>query len=250
MEMEMKHIIIGIDYSLKSPAICILKDGKYKFISFPKKLEKKELKGQEEVQLLKDVDLQFQNDQQVETTYSKNEFAKISHYRQQALTILDLITKNLTQDELNKSTFHIGFEGYSFGSPSNNLIDIIGATTALKTLILEKNIFKTFTLDVYSPKAIKKLAGYGSYDKADLFDVFIGEYRFIAEKYKEQIAKDKKGNFHLDYSDDKLCGDFHKHCSNLEINRNLKKVKIPKPIDDLIDSYFIARCLWESYGKV
>jgi len=245
----MNHIYIGIDYSLKSPAICILKDKKYKFISHPKKLEKKDLKRQEDVQCLKDVDLVFQNDQLVEATYSRNEFAKISHYREQALAILDFITSNLTNSELKQSTIHIGFEGYSFGSQSNNLIDIIGATTALKTLILEKDIFKKFTLDVYSPKAIKKLAGYGSYDKADLFDVFIGEYRFIKEKYKERIEKDKKGNFRLDYHDEMLCGDFHKHCLNLELSRNVKKVKIPKPIDDLVDSYFIARCLWESYPE-
>jgi hypothetical protein len=246
----MNHIIIGIDYSLKSPAVCIFKDNKYNWISYPTASDKKpELKRQEEVGILKDINLLFQPNIQSESTYTKNEFAKISHYRAQAHAILNMIKGNFTTKELKESTFHIGFEGYSFGSPSNNLIDIIGATTALKTLLIETQLFNTFTLDVFSPKAIKKLAGYGSYDKADLFDVFIGEYRFISEKYKEQIAKDKKGNFHLDYCDNILSGDFHKHCQNLTINRAVKKVKIPKPIDDLIDAYFIARCLAGSYLK-
>jgi len=246
----MNHICIGIDYSLKSPAVCILKDGKYNWISYPTASDKKpELKRQEEVGTLKDINLLFQPNIQSESTYTKNEFAKISHYRDQAHAILDMIASTLTVGELENSTFHIGFEGYSFGSQSNNLIDIIGATTAIKVLLIETKIFKKFTLDVYSPKAIKKLAGYGSYDKGDLFDVFIGEYQFISEKYKEQIAKDKKGNFHLDYCDSILSGDFHRHCRNLTINRDVKKVKIPKPIDDLIDAYFIARCLAGSYVK-
>lgn len=245
---RIKHIYIGIDYSLKSPAVCIYKDGKYKWLSYPKALEKKpELKRQEEVSTLKDVELIFQNNQQTEDTYSRNEFAKITHYREQAHAIINMIDKEISNS--SKTTIHIGFEGYSFGSASNNLIDIVGATTTIKALIIELNKWKDFTLDVYSPKAIKKLAGYGSYDKTDLFDVFINEYRFIREKYKTQIEKDKKGNFRLSYVDENLSGEFHRHCSNLEINRNVKKVKIPKPIDDLIDAYFISKCLRESYPE-
>jgi len=240
----MKNIFLGIDYSLKSPAICIINNDTYKWISHPAPLPKKpDFERQKNVTKLDDVKLIFKEEREVSEEYSKNEFSKINHYRQSALAIIDLILDELSADDVENSMVHIGFEGFSFGSASNNLIDTIGATTCLKVLLIEKQVFKNYSLNIYSPKQIKKLAGYGSYDKMDLFDVFIGNYDYIKVKYAENIKKDKKGNFKLDYNDEHLSGDFVEYCQNLPIKRTVKKPKVPKPIDDLIDSYFVACCV-------
>src|ERR1035438_2344354 len=126
----MKNIFVGIDYSLKSPAICIINNNTYKWISHPTPLPKKpDFERQKKVTKLEDVKLIFKENRIVSDEYSKNEFSKINHYRQSALDIISLIKDELTADEIANAMVHIGFEGFSFGSASNNLIDTIGATT-------------------------------------------------------------------------------------------------------------------------
>jgi len=160
---------------------------------------------------------------------------------------VSLIKEELTKADYKKVA-HFGLEGFSFGSHSNNLIDQVAANTSFKLAIIQSNLFPDFTLDVFSPKSIKKFAGYGSYDKEDLMDVFMGTYEYIINKYTVQIAKDKKGNFKLDYFDGKLVNSpFNSYVRGLTLNRNVKKVKIPKPIDDLIDAYFIANLMVDRF---
>lgn len=245
----MKEIFIGIDYSLKSPAICIIKDNQYKWLSHPVPVDKKaELENQQRVSKLKDVQLIFKKDNELSKDYSDYEWEKIRNYIKQAKAVIELIYNSFTKEEIKKCTFHIGFEGYSFSSGSNNIIDIVGATTCLKTLIIEGNYFPSYTISIFSPKNIKKHAGYGMYDKVDLFDVFTGNYDYIKVKYEKALNPTKKkkvSSLVLNYTDENLCGDFVSYCKNLSINRDVKKPKILKPIDDLIDSYFVARCLRE-----
>lgn len=246
----MKDIFVGIDYSLKSPAVCIIKGDDYKWISHPVPVEKpkSELENQKKVANLKDVQLIFKNDSALSSNYSDSEWDKMNNYISQGEAIINLILENLSKKELETCKIHIAFEGYSFSSGSNNIIDIVGATTTLKTLIIDRGCFPNFTISIFSPKNIKKFAGYGMYDKIDLFDVFTGNYEYIKVKYDKAInpAKKKKTiSINLNYSDPNLTGEFSTYCRNLEINRDVKKPKVPKPIDDLIDSYFVARCLKE-----
>ena len=135
-------------------------------------------------------------------------------------------------------------------SNSNNIIDIVSATTTFKIALI--NFFENceFTLDIIAPIKLKQMAGYSKWDKVDLFDVFTGEYSHIREKwedaiqkdYDKKVAKGKPSVFNWDFQDNELSGEFYDFCMNYEINRDIKKPKVPKPVDDMIDAYFV--CCW------
>lgn len=250
----MKHIYIGIDFSLKSPAICIFKDNQYKWLSYCTKSikPKKDIITQEQIVKLSDVDMAFQDNILEGNDYSSSHWADIQNYRAIAITMRTMIFKYLGPINFNDYTFHFAFEGYSFNSfsNSNNIIDIVGATTTFKNILIDAFSHRNFTLDIVSPVTLKQTAGYSKWDKVDLFDVFIGDYSYIKEKwssyiqtdYEKKINKGKTSVFKWDYHDPLLSGPFYSFCCNLDINRSVKKPHVPKPIDDMIDAYFI--CCW------
>jgi hypothetical protein len=249
----MGEIYIGLDFSLNSPAICIY-DASYKWVSHCTKVTttKKEIRIQEEVASLNDVDMEFQGSLLRGADYSSNDNASILNYIRHADKILEMILSNLGKIDFTNTIFHFAFEGYSFNSftRSDNIIDIVAATTLMKDRIISSGIFKNFTIDIVSPTTLKQFAGYGKFDKIDMFDVFTNQYPNIQSKWAaaiqvdhdKKVAKGKKSVFSLNYIDDTLRGQFHSYCLELEINRDVKKPKIPKPIDDMIDAYFV--CCW------
>jgi len=249
----MNEIFIGLDFSLNSPAICIY-NTRYNWISHCTKVKspKKEVKIQEEVASLNDVAMEFQGTLLRGTDYSSNDNADILNYIRHADKILEMILENIGNIDFENTLFHFAFEGYSFNSftRSDNIIDIVAATTLMKDRIISKYMFKNFTIDIVSPTTLKQFAGYGKFDKIDMFDVFTGRYSNIETKwvaaiqvdYEKKVTKGKKSVFSLNYHDSSLSGQFHKYCLDLEINRSVKKPKVPKPIDDMIDAYFV--CCW------
>ena len=82
----MNTIYIGIDFSLKSPAICIYKDGQYKWLSHCSKVQKpkKDTKTQEDIAALNDVDIIFQDELLTGTDYTTTHWANIQNYRTHA----------------------------------------------------------------------------------------------------------------------------------------------------------------------
>lgn len=251
--MNTNNIYIGIDYSLKSPAICIFQNNTYKWISYPQEniFKKSDFDYLNQLSQLNDIKLIF-NKENFINSEKLNEYTKILYYNNQIEFLFNLIINELPLQNINNINIYIGFEGYSFASLSNNIIDIVTASTLFKITIIKNNIFKNFTLNTYPPKIIKKFAGYGSYDKSDLFNIFINNYLYIKNKYKLQL-KNKKNNFNLNYKDKLLINQpFYKFCKNLQpiiFSKNIKKIKIPKPIDDLIDSYFIVKYLYQNYSN-
>jgi len=255
----MKQIFIGIDFSLKSPAICIYKNGHYKWLSHCSKVEspKKEVIIQEDVALLSDVNMLYQDDLLLGTDYSSNDRANMSNYRNHASELMSILISEISYKEMNECSFHFGFEGYSFNSfsQSNNIIDIVAATTTFKNTIYDIFHDTEFSVDIMAPISIKQYAGYSKLDKVDMFDIFTCQQHFVKEKWAEAIEKDfeKKGAkgkpsvFKWDYLDEGVNGDFHTYCSSHEINRYVKKPKVPKPIDDMIDAYFICCLLREKF---
>lgn len=249
----MTEIFIGLDFSLNSPAICIYNTS-YKWVSHCTKVEttKKEIRIQEEVASLEDVDMEFQGSLLKGIDYSSNDNASILNYIRHADKILEMILSNLPGVDFKNTMIHFAFEGYSFNSftRSDNIIDIVAATTLMKDRIISNGSFINFTVDIVSPTTLKQFAGYGKFDKMDMFDVFTGRYQNIQTKwaaaiqvdYDKKVAKGKKSVFSLNYQDEELSGQFHRYCLSLEINRDIKKPKVPKPIDDMIDAYFV--CCW------
>lgn len=250
----MNKIYVGLDFSLKSPAICIYNNGHYKWISHCSKVKspKKEVLIQEEVAALNDVHMEYQGDLPRGKDYSSNDYFDMLNYITHANKIIEMILNAFTSEDLNNSSFHFAFEGYSFNSftRSDNIIDIVAATTIMKDRILSLGLTSNITVDILSPASLKQFAGYAKFDKIDMFDVFTGQYDNITVKwaeaiqkdYEKKVAKNKKSVFTLDYHDDGLAGQFYTYCLNHIINRDVKKPKVPKPIDDMIDAYFV--CCW------
>ena len=256
----MKQIFIGIDFSLKSPAICIYKDGTYKWLSHCSKVTKpkKDVIIQEDVAALNDVTMHYQDYLLDGTDYSTRDTANMTNYRLHASELLRLIVDELKNEDWKKSEFVFGFEGYSFNSfsQSNNIIDIVAATTTFKNLLMDTFSKFNYSIDIMAPISIKQFAGYSKLDKVDMFDIFTGQQDFVKEKWAEaidkdfekKIAKNKPSVFKWDYLDNSLDGAFFRYCNSYEINRDVKKPKVPKPIDDMIDAYFVCCLLRDKFS--
>jgi hypothetical protein len=205
---------VAVDFSLNSPGICIYNDKskKYHFISYikPKTGTKQEQKFQEELGMLKDVTLIHQPDFTKEEGYSDGELAKVKRYDRMADEIINLIMQNSFEGD----GFTIAFEGTSYGSKmgTNNMIDMAAGAAILKLKMLKA--LKPEDLLTIAPTAIKKFAGKGNMNKLQLFSAF------QANTIQDQVLAKS---------------DFYKLVSALECGS-----KIPKPLDDLVDAFFLA----------
>lgn len=205
---------IAVDFSLNSPGVCLYNDKskKYHFIAYmkPGTGTKKDQKLQEEMSLLKDVTLVSQPDFSKEEEFSSVELAKIKRYDRMADDIINLVL----QDSFEGDGFTIAFEGTSYGSKmgTNNMIDMAAGAAILKLKLL-KTLMPEDLMTV-APTTIKKFAGKGNMNKSQLFEVFfnngIGDENLEKSPFYGWIKSQ----------------DFGK--------------KIPKPIDDLVDAFFLA----------
>jgi hypothetical protein len=205
---------LAVDFSLNSPGICIYNDKskKYHFISYmkPGTGTKAEQKLQEELSLLSDVTLINQPDFTNNETFSSAELLKVKRYDKMADDIINLVLQN----SFDGDGFTIAFEGTSYGSNggTNNMIDMAAGAAILKLKLL-----KTLNPDdilTVAPTTIKKFAGKGNMNKLQLFDCFqrnVNEDPILAKSPLWKIVKD------------------------LEVGK-----KIPKPLDDLVDAYFLV----------
>ena len=167
--------------------------------------------------------------------YTENEIMKLREYDY----ITDLIFKKIDGNVNRKEKTMIAIEGYNMGlKNTNSIIDIVSFSTLLrmkllnlinleKMIILSPMTIKSKTAElVYgyelSPRAKNKvinknndgIAG-GSFDKRDMMKALI----------------DMKGT-------DKLSMSLNRHKEDL-----LKLKRLPKPWDDVIDSFFIMKTL-------
>jgi aryl-phospho-beta-D-glucosidase BglC (GH1 family) len=206
---------VSVDFSLNSPGICIFntESNTHHYISYvkPGLGTKKEQKLQEDISLLSDVTLVYQPDWK--TTfgdYSKNELAKVRRYMATADQIINIIL-GITK---TKNDYIIAFEGTSYGSKmgTNNIIDMAAGAAILK----EQMISQLHVKDILTvaPTTIKKFAGKGNMNKLQLF-----------EAYQQNV------------NDDPILAQspLHSMIKDLEIGK-----KIPKPLDDLVDAYFLV----------
>jgi hypothetical protein len=210
---------IGIDFSINSPGICIFDGTEYRFHGFynesGKNFEKKSPKDFDthlELALLKDVSIHKFSRRKKHDDYTVDQWQKI----EDASTLADMIRELLleqTEGELPHST--IAIEGYSYGSKGNSFIDLIAFNSTLRNVLYR-------TLDggkilVKSPSAVKTVAGKGNLAKDKMIEAFI---------------ENKLGDPALEKSE------FWIWCCK---HRERILSSIPKPIDDLVDSYWVCR---------
>ena len=216
---------VGIDFSINSPGICIIHNDTTKWLSYSAgQKTKAEGSFMDLIANCQDVSFNLIQAsvfaQDSIDNYSENEYQKINKYIQRATAINNLILQELTDMGYKAGDIvHFGFEGFSYGSNTNNIIDIAIATGFLKKELIDS--FKDMTLSVLAPGTIKKSAGSGRYKKKEMYDVFV---------------ENRHSDTGLESSD------FWNLCQTL-----LGAKKLFKPTDDLIDAYFIVKALRAKY---
>jgi len=204
---------IGIDFSLNSPGVCILDEDGYHFISFfnygGRSLQKKILKA---FTLHFDLD---ESDTIISLLYNRQVKSKDFLLRERekmrdAKLLSELICGNLRKWGYNTEIY---LEGFSYGSKGNSFIDIIQYNSFLRKDLL--TLWGKDKISVFQPSHVKKTAGKGNANKHYMVKAF--QENVLADKQleKTKLWKYVQGK---DYSE-----------------------KIPKPLDDLIDAYFIVK---------
>ena len=196
--------LVSIDFSINSPGICLYKDGKPHFISFlkPKTGTKKEQKLQEEMAMLDDVTLIYQQEPDI----TKQELTRVLRHRDISKGVCDIIEEHT--DPTQPYAFY--FEGSSYGTSrfgTNSLIDLASASSILKSDMIDR--FDVKEMEVYAPTTIKKFAGKGNMSKLDMWEAFL---------CLETLNHSELFKFCQQFKGDK---------------------KIMKPLDDLVDAYFL-----------
>lgn len=210
-------IYSGIDFSLNSPGTCTQDHkGKYTFITFfnygnriwdeeGRKIPKsfsvhKELMDNKTI-------LGFPYYRQVkDKDFLLREREKLTDGQ----NIADLIS-NILITLYGTQNHKIALEGFSYGSKGNSFIDIVQYNTFLRNEIV--NSWGVENISIYQPSHVKKLAGKGNANK-----------HYMVKAFQDDVFNDK------DLRKTKLW----KWTQGKDFTE-----KIPKPIDDLVDAYFI-----------
>lgn len=174
--------MIGIDYSISSPAVYIgggdFNSGKV---------------------------LCFRPNRKVDSISDRvimNEYpewnCKEERYFKLANTCLQFILENTDEK-------HVKLEGYAYGAVGN-VFDIAEATSVLKQMLYHNG----FTVEILEPKVVKKHAtGKGTANKVAMYEKFVE----LGYRIEDSIT-------------------------GLDLRYMMKK--LPSPVTDIIDSYFIA----------
>lgn len=207
---------IGIDFSLNSPAICVKNhEGKYVFITFfnfgdriwddTKKMPKafevhKELIDDNAI-------LGFPYFRNIAAdSFLIREREKLEDCK----SIANLITNSLITF-FGTSDTHVSLEGFSYGSTGNSFIDIVQYNSFLRAALLET--YGSDKISIFQPSHVKKLAGKGNANK-----------HYMIKAFQDDVLNDKA------LRNTKLW----KYVQGKDYSQ-----KIPKPLDDLVDAYFI-----------
>lgn len=197
--------IVAIDFSINSPGICVLKDGKPHWIGYlnAAKMSKKDKAIQDEMSRLDDVTLIFQPEPDV----SKQELIRVQRH----ISLAEELTKLIIEHTDPSQPYKIYFEGASYGTSrfgTNSLLDLASASSIFKYKLIQ-DLSVVEDLEVLAPTTIKKFAGKGNMKKEDMWKVFLDNQALLNSP-------------------------FWKFCQSHREDK-----KLVKPIDDLIDSYFI-----------
>jgi hypothetical protein len=212
-------IHIGIDFSLNSPAVCV-KDhnGSYQFFSFfnfgDRELDAKKIpKAFEHHKTLAD------DHAIIAIPYNRKVSSKdfLQREREKLIDGKDIAELIINHIIALYGTINVkvALEGFSYGSTGNSFIDIVQYNTFLRSMLL--TAYGADKIYIMQPSHVKKLAGKGNANK-----------HFMAKAFQDNVLNDdnlRKTKF-WDWAKDK---DFSE--------------KIPKPVDDLIDSYFILNTI-------
>jgi hypothetical protein len=213
---------IGIDFSISSPAFCVLKDDEYSWGSLTRTDRTSESlrKSKDKPYAILDgdpsIDLFFLTKKEMPEEYSARERVKIDYFQD----IVDVFWYHI-EPFLDDEEIYIAMEGLSFASNGNALIDISMATALVRKKIVDRIGSSRFY--VFPPTAIKKFAGKGNLKKDEMYHALV--------KKSSEVG----GNF--SHFTDIISA----HSSSWITKSN----QVNKPIDDLVDASWICLFLVE-----
>lgn len=172
-------------------------------------------------------------------TYSEGEITKLNDYDY----VSDLIIKDILDNIDTSKESHIKIEGYSFGSSSGDIIDLVTFSTLLRKKLYDK-ISKDII--VFSPSTLKQESCKLTYDPID-----IGVKKPKLEyRNKEGVAGGKftKREIYLSLiENDKIDFEFVKHLKSIK-EEILEISKVPKPYEDINDAFVLYLISLKEFG--
>jgi len=209
-------IIIGIDFSINHPGVCI----SYDFKSFEwlgvcnTKNTKKKSKLLEDLQLAYEgVSFLELGEKDVKgNTYSSTESKKLENMVKLSGHIKEWLIKRIDWNQ----PIVVAFEGFSYGSSGNSLVDIAQGTGILKKDLLDALLKGNRQgLFVFSPGELKNCLGCkGNADKLTVLN------QFKADPKIQEVRETGLFKLLKDYSSDIIIKD-----------------KVDSPFMDMVDSY-------------
>jgi hypothetical protein len=160
--------LVGIDFSLNSPAFCCFKNNRYIWgsISRSDRTFESLLKNKKKPYFILDSDdnfvIKILEKQEFTTEYSAREREKMDYF----LEIVEVLWNSIIEI-MGDEPFHVAMEGLSFSSNGNSLVDISMATALLRERIIDRVGAENFY--VFSPTTLKKFAVKGNAKKDELY---------------------------------------------------------------------------------
>lgn len=196
--------VIGIDFSIQFPAVCISKD--FKSFSWVACVNSNLTKAHRK--LLEDVQLEHPSIEFIflppknlkHDTYSATERAKLLNYS----SLVDILVGRLNQKILpnpSQAPIIVSIEGIAYGAQGNALIDICQSTGMLRKKILDTTLSgQEESLFIFSPGELKNAIGAkGNAGKYDVYQQFKSTPKLaigsslhqVINKYEDLILKDQ-----------------------------------------------------------
>lgn len=168
-------IVIGIDFSIQFPAVCISRDFKsFKWIACVNTSISKSYR-----KFLEDIELEYRNlhfvyltpRQKPKENYSAIERSKLANYS----NLVDVLASEINQEIAGDSRVIVAIEGISYGAKGNALLDICQSTGMMRKAILDRVLAgheeKVF---IFSPGELKNAIGAkGNAGKYDVYRAFV-----------------------------------------------------------------------------
>ena len=202
---------VGIDYSLRWTAACFYDGKQMSWHLYPvakTQAAKAMCKRLTDTGLVTVTFAKFS----IEGNYTEKERAKVM----ESAILSDNIVKSALSaapDENSKKDFYFAFEGVSFNSKGNSLVD-----TAMSVGVTREKLVRIFGHDrmhVYAPTSVKLFAGKGNYNKVQMRDALLLRPE-LPQKMREIMSDHSVVN---------------------------GKGKLQKPIDDIVDACWLSLML-------
>lgn len=200
-------LYIGIDFSMNSTAVCIQRDdSEEEFYSIHRiGFRKKDLPFYAKSGInFTQLEKFNAYDKEVKKKNHEMEYDKLDKAVAMCDIIINLIDK---YDE----DFHVSIEGFSYNGIGKRSFDLAGFQYVLRSILFKDKRMKS--IYVFTPTEIKKFAVKGNATKGDMIDMF-GTI-IDAKNPVSKLLKENQEHFKM----------------------------YPKPIDDLVDSYYAKEML-------